>query len=205
MSSEEEQKRRELRKQKLLARAGKNEDALHEAILTGNVKTLETAPQTPAVQPEPVDRATHDDDEHINLLQTGQQQPAAGTTADIYEDYRKTLKNERQYKLYMNVKSLLSIVAGIISAVMVSVGHVPGNVFLTLILADVVMILYFGRSLKQKQPASSAEPQRRKIEDRPAEKIEQLLRRLVLLFELVDDISSFIVPFICTLCLLKLL
>ena len=78
MSSEEEQKRRELRKQKLLARAGKNEDALHEAILTGNVKTLETAPQTPAVQPEPVDRATHDDDEHINLLQTGQQQPAAG-------------------------------------------------------------------------------------------------------------------------------
>lgn len=118
------EERKQARKNKLLQRATKNDDQIHEAMLVGNVKSLE----------EPVEKKdsvteehTHhhqecceghgqqdvtsegqtkeqresfgadDTDENTNM--TGQGKSTSETNPDLFEQYRKMQKAEKKYVL----------------------------------------------------------------------------------------------------------
>lgn len=117
------EERRELRKNKLLKRAANNEDAIHAAMLSGNVKQLEEVPVAP-VQANPEQtpdlgensQTTHqgaqtfetieatyqrsnvplspeENDESTNML--GGKKPETDT--NLFEKYRKMQKAEKEY------------------------------------------------------------------------------------------------------------
>lgn len=122
---------------------------------------------------------------------------------DLFEEFKRDLKNQKEYETYVNMKTIICLIAGFLSAFMVHFENIPGNIFITLLFADIVLILYFSRSIKKRptlNPAAGPPSQ----QDKLLATLGEWQARLTLFFELFDDLGSFIIPFLLTMCFLMI-
>lgn len=210
--------RRIERKKKLLARSEKSDELLNSTLASGNVGQLEAKEPTLSESLDGAGRSdpnqasidgltrevqnsvNQEQDEHSNL--TGQEHP--GLHRDLFEEFKQDLKNQKEYERYVNMKTIVCLIAGFLSAILVHFENIPGNIFITLLFADIMLILYFSRSIK-KRPTPNLAGGPPSQQDKLIQQLGQWQARLTLFFELFDDLGCFVIPFLMTMCFLMII